>query len=164
MLDKIMFLTADKRAGLASCAIMFLSLSAVASAADAVRAAKMDADKLAGVGWPAGEPFVAPEDVLEGNHRPRGETLHYGEELVVEIYEDDAATFRMDGPFTVDEFVQVLDGRLILPDAEGVSTEYVAGESLVVSKGFSGPWQVPGNYREPIVIDREACEQAYGSE
>ena len=35
--------------------------------------------------------FIPPEDILDGNHRPRGEILYFGEELVVEIYEDDAA-------------------------------------------------------------------------
>ena len=108
----------------------------------------MDPDKLAGINLPAEEPFVAPEDVLEGNHRPRGEILHYGEQLIMEVYEDDAATFNFGEPSLFDEFVQVLSGKLILTGTDGVSQEFVAGDSLVVPKGFTGTWKMLGNYRE----------------
>ena len=76
-----------KSVGVALCAILLISAAVVAEEADAVRAVKMDPDKLAGINLPAEEPFVAPEDVLEGNHRPRGEILHYGEQLIMEVYE-----------------------------------------------------------------------------
>jgi uncharacterized cupin superfamily protein len=44
-----------------------------------------------------------------------------------------------------------------------MSQEYVAGDSLVVPKGFTGTWKMLGNFRELIVIEREAYEQAYGT-
>lgn len=69
------------------CAILLVSAPVVAEEADAVRAVKMDPEKLAGINFPAEEPFIAPEDVLEGSHRPRGEILHYGEQLIMEVYE-----------------------------------------------------------------------------
>jgi len=134
----------------------------VADEAEAVRAVRLDPEKLAGVNLPAEEPFVAPEDVLEGTHRPRGEILHLGEQLVTEIYEDDPATFNMSEPFHFDEFVLILSGKLILTGPDGVSQEFVAGDSLVVPKGFTGTWKMLGNYRELIVIDRKAYEEAYG--
>jgi hypothetical protein len=152
-----------KSVGVALCAILLFSEPVVAEEADAVRAIKMDPDKLAGVKLPAEEPFVPPEDVLEGNHRPRGEILHYGEQLIMEVYEDDAATFNFGEPFLYDEFVHVLSGKLILTGADGVSQEFVAGDSLVVPKGFTGTWKMLGNYRELVVIERDAYEQAYGA-
>ena len=82
-----------KTMGFALCATMFVSVPVVADEANAVRAVKLDPDKLAGINLPAEEQFIAPEDVLEGNHRPRGEVLHYGEQLIVEVFEDDQLFF-----------------------------------------------------------------------
>lgn len=152
-----------KSIGIALYAILLISAAVVAEETDAVRAVKMDSDKLAGINLPAEDPFIAPEDVLQGNHRPRGEILHYGEQLITEVYEDDPATFNMGEPTVYDEFVLILSGKLILTAADGVSQEYVAGDSLVVPKGFTGTWKMLGNYRELIVIEREAYEKAYGT-
>ena len=151
-----------KSMGLALCATLFLSVPVMADDAKAIRALKMDPEKLAGINLPAEETFVAPEDVLEGNHRPRGEVLYYGEQLIMEVYEDDPATFRFD-PFLFDEFVMVLNGKLILTGTDGVAQEYIAGDSFVIPKGFAGTWKMLGNYRELIVIERTAYEEAYGA-
>ena len=124
---------------------------------------RMDPDKLAGVDLPAGEPFIAPEAILEGRHRPRGAMLYQGKELIMEIYEDDAATFAVTDPFPFDEYVLVLSGKLILTDAGGQVHEFVAGDSLVVPKGFTGTWKMLGNYREFIAIGRAAYENAYST-
>ena len=122
---------------------------------------RMNPDKLAGVDLTAGEPFLAPEDLLEGSHRPRGDALYWGEELIVEIYEDDPGTHAITGPFPVDEYVMVMSGKLILTDADGQAQEFVAGDSLMVPKGFTGTWQMLGNYRELIVVKRESYENAF---
>lgn len=147
---------------LALLAAFFVNIPVLADEAEAIRAVGMDPEKLAGVNLPEEEQFVAPEDLLEGNHRPRGEILHYGDQLIVEVYEDDEATFRME-PYVFDEFVTILSGKLILTGADGVSQEFVAGDSLVVPKGFSGTWQMLGNFRELVVIERDAYEEAYGA-
>ena len=125
---------------------------------------RMNPDKLAGVDLPAGEPFIAPEDVLEGHHRPRGEVLYQGEELVMEIYEDDPATFAIADPFPFDEYVLVLSGKLVLTGAGGQVHEFVAGDSLVVPKGWIGTWKMLGNYRELIAVGTAAYEKAYAAE
>ena len=62
-----------------------------------------------------------------------------------------------------DEFVQMLSGKIILTDASGKRAEFVAGDSLVVPKGFTGTWQMLGNYRGLVVIDRAAYDKAYGA-
>ncbi len=152
-----------KRAGVALCVTLFMCVPAAADEANAIRAVKLDPEKLAGINLPAEEPFMAPEDVVEGNHRPRGEVLHYGDQLITEIYEDDALTWKIDEPVIYDEFVLVLSGKLILTGTDGVSQEFVAGDSLVVPKGFAGTWQMLGNYRELIVIERNAYEEAWGA-
>jgi hypothetical protein len=144
-------------------ASLLLSAAVFAEETDAVRAVKMDPDKLAGINLPAEEPFIAPEDVLQGKHDPRGEILYNGEQLVLEVYEDDAATFRFGEPAPYDEFVLILSGKLILTGSDGVAQEFVAGDTLVVPKGFTGTWKMLGNYRELVVIERGAYEQAYGT-
>ncbi len=148
--------------GIVLCATLIMSVPVVADEANVVRAVKMDPEKLAGINLPAEEQFIAPENVIEGNHRPRGEVLHYGDQLILEVYEDDPATFRDDEPYIYDEFVWVLSGKLILTDADGEVQEFVAGDSLVVPKGWTGTWQMLGNYREFIVIERGAYEEAFG--
>lgn len=57
----------------------------------------------------------------------------------------------------------MLSGKLILTAADGESQEFVAGDTFVVPKGFTGTWQMLGNYRELIVIERQAYEAAYGT-
>ncbi len=125
---------------------------------------RMNPDKLAGVDLSAGEPFIAPEAILEGSHRPRGAMLYQGKELRMSIYEDDPATFAITEPFPFDEYVLVLSGKLILTDARGKVHEFVAGDSLVVPKGFTGTWKMLGNYRELVAIGTAAYEKAYAAE
>jgi uncharacterized cupin superfamily protein len=125
---------------------------------------RMNPDKLAGVDLGGRRIIKKPEAILEGSHRPRGDMLYLGEELVMEIYEDEPATFAVTDPFPFDEFVLVLSGKLILTDAGGQVHEFVAGDSLVVPKGFTGTWKMLGNYRELIAVGRAAYEKAYAAE
>ena len=149
--------------GFVLCTTLFLSVSVMADEANAIRVVKLDPAKLAGINLPDEEQFMPPEDVLDGNHRPRGEVLHYGEQLITEVYEDDPATLLFDEPYTYDEFILVLSGKLVLTGTGGEPQEFVQGESLVIPKGFTGTFQMVGNYRELIVIEREAYEAEYGA-
>jgi hypothetical protein len=90
--------------------------------------------------------------------------LYHGKELTLEIYEDGPATCAPGGPFPVDEFVLVMSGKLILTDAGGRVQEFVAGDSLVVPKGWIGTWEMLGNYRELIAIVTSAYEKAFAAE
>ncbi len=159
-----------KSMGLALCAALLVAAHAAAEEPEGQAKAptvlvpvRMSPDKLAGVDLPAGAPFIPPEAVLEGSHRPRGDILYRGEELVMEVYEDDPATFAIADPFPFDEYVMVLSGKLILTDAGGQVHEFVAGDSLVVPKGFTGTWKMLGNYRELVAIGRAAYDKAYGT-
>ncbi len=125
---------------------------------------RMNPDKIAGLGLETEEPFIPPDQILEGVHKPRGEVLFRGDELVIEVYEDEPATFAITQPFPYDEFVMVVSGKLILTDAAGSVQEFVAGESVVVPKGFTGIWQMEGNYRELVAIERAAYDNAHGIE
>jgi uncharacterized cupin superfamily protein len=125
---------------------------------------RMNPDKIAGLGLAKEEPFIPPDQILEGAHKPRGAPLFRGDELVIVVYEDEAASFAITQPFPYDEFVMVVSGKLILTDAADRVQEFVAGESVVVPKGFTGIWKMEGNYRELIAIERTAYDRSDGIE
>ncbi len=125
---------------------------------------RMNPDKIAGLGLEKEEPFILPDQILEGAHKPRGAPLFHGDELVIVVYEDEAGTFAITQPFPYDEFVMVVSGKLTLTDAAGQVQEFVAGESVVVPKGFAGIWKMEGNYRELVAIERKAYDLSHAGE
>ena len=147
--------------------VALLVFAAVAAAEEEKRGApapvRLDADKLAGLGLEEYEPF--PEEmVLSGRSQHSYHTFFSGEEIVVEVYAAQPAKLKIDEPWPYDEFIYLLSGKLILTDAEGEVTEYVAGESLVVPKGFVGIWEMQGDFRELVVIEKEAYMRAEEAE
>lgn len=124
---------------------------------------RLDPDKLGGLGLVEYEPFPL-EAVLEGRSKHRSHVFFSGPEIVVEVYEAEPAKLSISDPFPYDEFVYILSGKLILTDARGKVREYSTGEFLVVPKGFTGTWQMLGNYRELVVIEKKAYQRAEGAE
>ena len=49
---------------------------------------------------------------------------------MVSIYESEASSVRIEGPH-YDEFIQILEGRLILTPDGGEATEFKTGDSLM---------------------------------
>ena len=84
-------------------------------------------------------------------------TFHTGK-ITVAVYEAEPGKVHIDGA-VYDEFVQILEGRLILTPDSGGEFEFKAGESLVVPKGYKGGWHMPEKYRELIVIDTAYLEE-----
>jgi uncharacterized cupin superfamily protein len=124
---------------------------------------RLDPEKLAGVGLEE-YPAMSAEEVLEGGNGHRGDVLFSGDELAVGVWEADASTLAVSEPLPYDEFVTVLSGKLILTDEQGTVTEYSAGESVVLPKGFTGTWKMLGDFREIYVIEKEAFMGAEGSD
>jgi hypothetical protein len=124
----------------------------------------LDRRKLSGVDLSAQPPFIEPSALLAGKSNPRGEILFRGEELIAEVYEDDALTMSISEPFPHDEFILVLNGVLILTDASGAERTYTAGDSLVLPKGFTGIWNASANFRELVVIERKVYDATYLAE
>jgi uncharacterized cupin superfamily protein len=46
----------------------------------------------------------------------------------------------------------VLSGKLILTEPNGTAHEYRPGDSLVLPAGYTGTWEMQGNYRELVVV------------
>ena len=80
-------------------------------------------------------------------------TLFDATELRVSIFESTPAkTDHRSRPKDVDEFVTALSGKLILTEHDGVAHEFLPGDSLVLPIGFTGTWEMQGNYRELVVL------------
>jgi uncharacterized cupin superfamily protein len=146
-------------------ALLLFAAAAVAEEVktDAPAPLRLDAEKLAGLDLEEFEPFPK-EMVLSGRSKHSYHTFFSGEEVVVEVYEAEPAKLKIDEPWPYDEFIYVLSGKLVLTDAKGEVTQYVAGESLVVPKRFTGTWEMQGNFRELVVIEKKAYESAEESE
>ena len=87
----------------------------------------------------------------------RTHNFHTGN-IMVSVYEAGPGKVRIDGS-VYDEFITILEGRLILTPDSGGEYEYKAGESLIVPKGYQGGWEMPERYRELIVVDTEFMRQ-----
>lgn len=95
---------------------------------------------------------VSEEPIENSSH-----IFHMGK-IMVAVYEAAPGKVHIDDA-KYDEFVQILEGRLILtPDGGDESYEYKTGDSFIVPKGYTGTWHMPEKYRELIVIDTSYLE------
>jgi uncharacterized cupin superfamily protein len=88
-----------------------------------------------------------------------GESVHrykrfYTGDIYVEIYESEPLTLQIDD-FPIDEFVTVISGKLILTVAGEEPQHFEVGDSVLIPKGFTGIWEMQGNYRELLVVMNE---------
>ena len=119
--------------------------------------ARLDPDKIAGLGLTAIPPDAYQEILVGGELNMRVATLFEGKELRVSIFESTPAkTDHRTRPTDVDEFVYVLSGKLILTEPNGKRHEYLPGDSLVLPIGYTGTWEMQGNYRELVVLAQKA--------
>ncbi len=100
--------------------------------------------------WPEGV-------VLSGANEHWQKVLHKGD-FVVALYESMPALVDVSYPFPYDEFVTVLEGRVILTSREGEKQTYSVGDSFFVPKGWRGTWDMPEKFREMIIIETKAWD------
>jgi uncharacterized cupin superfamily protein len=130
-----------------------ISAGTTAFADDSVAPVRLDRDKIAGLGLTAIPPDAYKDILVSGALNMRVATLFEGKELRVSIFESTPAkTNHRKRPTDVDEFVYVLSGKLILTETNGTSHEYRPGDSLVLPVGYTGTWEMQGNYRELVVL------------
>jgi uncharacterized cupin superfamily protein len=114
---------------------------------------RLDPDKMAGLGLTAIPPDAYADILIDGELNMRVATLFEGKELRVSIFESTPAkTDHRTRPTDVDEFVYVLSGKLILTEPDGTVHEYLPGDALVLPIGYTGTWEMQGNYRELVVL------------
>jgi hypothetical protein len=141
-------------------ALLFCAALPVGTAAfadDKIAPVPLDRDKIAGIGLTAIPPD-AFKDILEsGELKMRVATLFEGKELRVEIFESTPArTNHRKRPTEGDEFVYVLSGKLILTEPNGTSHQYYPGDSLVLPAGYTGTWEMQGNYQEIAIVAKKS--------
>ena len=98
--------------------------------------------------WPDGT-------VLSGANEHWQKVIHQGD-FVVALYESEAALIDVSYPFSYDEFVTVLEGRVILTSLSGEKQTYEVGDTFLVPKGWQGTWDMPVKFREMIIIETKA--------
>ena len=105
--------------------------------------------------------FEDGEGITQGEDGSAGFSTHmfHTGKIMVSVYEAEPGKVHIDGSL-YDEFVQILEGRLILTPDSGGEFEFKTGESLVVPKGYKGGWHMPEKYRELIVIDTAYLEES----
>lgn len=131
--------------------VSFLAANTVL-ADDNVAPVRLDRDKIAGLGLTAIPPDAFKDILVAGELNMRVATLFEGKELRVSIFESTPAkTNHRKRPTDIDEFVYVLSGKLILTEPNGTSHEFRPGDSLVLPVGYTGTWEMQGNYRELVV-------------
>ncbi len=114
---------------------------------------------LEGKGLTVGDPSEFDDEGVTQEGEPASFGFHnfFTGKIAVSVYEAGPAKVRIDG-LPYDEFVQVLEGRLILIHDDGEEFEFKQGESLLVPRGFTGFWYMPEKYRELIIINSDVAE------
>lgn len=102
-------------------------------------------------------PLWPQEDILSGVSEHRYKTLYSGD-IDVSIYEAKPMKLRL-RDFPVDEFVMVVSGKLILTADGGSPQHFDVGDTVLVPKGFTGTWEMQGNFREMVVIINKAFRE-----
>jgi uncharacterized cupin superfamily protein len=114
---------------------------------------RLDREKIAGLNLTAIPPDAYQQILVAGELNMRVASLFEGKQLRASIFESTPAkTDHRTRPTDGDEFVYVLSGKLILTEPTGTRHEYVPGDSLVLPMGYTGTWEMQGNYREIAVV------------
>jgi uncharacterized protein len=140
-------------AALTACALVSMPAAAQKSSAPV----RMESDKMAGLDLTAIPPDAYQDILVAGELNMRVASLFEGKELRVSIFESTPAkTDHRTRPTDVDEFVYVLSGKLILTEPDGTAHEFLPGDALVLPVGYTGTWEMQGNYRELVVLMQKA--------
>ena len=146
-------MTIGSRLCCGAAAAMLLGGAALADDAAPVR---LDREKTAGVGLTAVPPDAYQDILVGGELNMRVATMFRGEDLRVSIFESTPAkTDHRTRPTEGDEFVTIVSGKLILTEPDGTAHEFVAGDSFVLPAGYTGTWEMQGDYREIAVVPND---------
>jgi uncharacterized cupin superfamily protein len=96
--------------------------------------------------------LIAPDRLIAGDPRQGSFNLFSdpGQQFHVGLWESEPATWKVS--YSEHEFCTILEGRLLMRDEAGGEITVAAGESFVISAGFTGTWQVLEKVRKIYVI------------
>ena len=138
--------------------LVFMSKTGTVTAQDAAtKPVRLDREKISGLGLNAIPPDAYKDILVAGQLNMKVATLFSGKELNVSIFEcTPAKTDHRTRPNESDEFVYVLSGKLILTEPGGTAHQFQAGDTLVLPAGYTGTWEMQGNYREIAITAKKA--------
>jgi uncharacterized cupin superfamily protein len=135
--------------------LLLAGIAITAAEAQSPAPVRLDPDKMAGLDLTSIPPDAFQDSLVAGELDMRVATLFDGTEITVSIFESTPAkTDHRTRPTDVDEFVYVLSGKLILTEPGGTVHEYLPGDALVLPIGYTGTWEMQGNYRELVVLKK----------
>lgn len=153
-------MTEGRSARIVLCSLIcILSLSASGGENDEPKASplRLEPTKTAYSEMNTDMPLWAQEDIVSGVSEHRYKSLYSGD-IVVMIYEAKPLVLRIKD-YPIDEFVTVVSGKLILTAEGGSPQHFDVGQSVLVPKGFTGTWEMQGNFREMVVIMNEPVSE-----
>ena len=93
-----------------------------------------------------------PQDILDGD--PRTTTRNFfstsDDRFFAGIWESTPGRWRVS--YTEHEFVHLLEGEVVLIDADGHAERFVSGQSFVIPAGFRGSWETVSPVRKLYAI------------
>ena len=146
-------------------ALLFITTLAASATAGAQQSpaspspVRMNAENMAGLGLTPIPNDGFTDILVEGELEFTIARLFQGEELQVVVVESTPAkTDHRNRPLEYDEFVLVLNGKLVLTEPDGTKHEFTPGQAFVVPKGYTGTWEQHGTYRELAIIATERSD------
>jgi len=108
---------------------------------------------LEGHGLVASDPATASDEGVstEGTINSSSHLFFEGK-ISAYVFDVDPGKVRIDG-LPYDEYIHILEGRLILTPDDGEKVEYKKGDSLILPEGYTGYWTMPEKYREFVIIN-----------
>ena len=78
-----------------------------------------------------------------------GKTQYTGEDpkLTVALWESGPGVLQTDS-YPHDEYVLVLEGKLVVTNASGTTDEFKPGDSFVIPKGWAGTWDMKTKFKK----------------
>ena len=126
---------------------------------------RIDPVKLAGgdlheVPFAVANPAGNPRRIVVATERKPRVSLVFQGDVIVIVYESSPGKVELED-YGYDEFIHVLEGKLIVTPTGGVPVETEAGGHVVLPRGFSGTWEMLGDpYRELVVMEYETWRAA----
>jgi uncharacterized cupin superfamily protein len=96
---------------------------------------------------------IAAADLVSGSPKQRGRYYFNAPDIGLSAGVWDCTAFEGKmGPYSVDEFMILLEGSLTMTEANGRVTRVEAGESFIIPRGLDCAWKQDGYVRKIFVI------------
>ena len=96
---------------------------------------------------------IPAADLKSGSPKQRGRTFFNAPEIGLSAGVWDCTAFEGTmAPYSVDEFMMLLEGSVTVTEASGRVTRVEAGESFIIPRGLSCAWKQDGYVRKIFVI------------